>query len=142
MPTIQNPNFQSDNSSFKNDVEQILRQYSAYYILNESPIQAPSAGYKAYDKKIAFAQKAQSNPELYTDVAADLISALDSTMVSQTFSGSGVQDFFRFLYSDNPTGRNILEAQVGVASGYNHVGTQSSKSIFEALAKVTQLDYI
>ena len=142
MPTIQNPNFQSDNSSFKNDVEQLLRQYSAQYILTETPVVSPSPGYKAYDKKISFSQKAKINPELFVDQAADLISGLDSTMVSQTYPNTGTQDFFRFLNQDNPTGRNILEAQVGVAVGYNHVGTQSSKSIFESLAGVTQLDYI
>lgn len=139
MPLVTNPNLQSDSSSFKSDVEEALRQYAGLVLSTETPIIAPSAGYKAYNKRVAFAEKAKLNPALYADQAADYISELDSNMINTVLNAG--QILYRWFWDSNPTGRNIFELEKSVAN-YNHVGTTSGKSIFDVLASVNQSDLI
>jgi len=139
MPTILTPQSQAGDLDFQNAVSDLLQTFCSQLLLNDSPVLSPTAGYKAYQKRMAFAKKASKNPKAYVQQACTLISFLDSVMLSQTVQNQGVP-LFRFLFSDNPAGANLLECEATI--GYNSVGVTSGRSIFEGLAGITQEDYL
>lgn len=139
MALVLNPNLQSDSTSFQEDVKESLRSYAGLVLSTETPILAPNPGFKAYNKRVAFAEKAKLNPELYTEQAASFISELDSSMINNVINAN--QILYRWFLDANPSGRNIFECEKTIST-YNHVGTTSGRSIFDVLASVNQSDLI
>lgn len=142
MPLILDPQNQIEIPEFKSGVRSLLVTFSSQLLLSDTPVLSPTAGYKAYQKRMAFAKKAKANPDAFLNEACILISNIDSVMVSNTVlnqNSTGVP-LYRFLLSDNPSERNLLENHADI--GYNPVGVTSNRSIFEALAGITQEDYL
>lgn len=139
MPLIINPLNESQSPTFKEEVKGFMLFYAGVVLTQETPIVYPNAGYKAYNKRVAFANLVKNNPNLYVDSAAFYVAQLEVGMQTNLINTG--QSLFRYFWDNNPTGRYILESEASIAN-YNHVGTTSGRSIWDVLAGVNQSDLI
>ena len=139
MPLITNPLNDSVSINFKEDVKGYMLYYAGYILSNETPIVYPNAGYKAYNKRMAFANLVKSNPNLYVDTASFYVAQLEPSMLANVTNMG--QSLYRYFFDSNPSGRPILEMEATI-SGFNHVGQTSGRSIWDVLAGVNQTDLI
>jgi hypothetical protein len=139
MPLIINPLIDSQSISFKEDVKGFLLYYAGYILSNEVPIVYPNAGYKAYNKRMAFANLVKNNPALYVDSASFYVAQLEPSMNVVVLNAG--QTLFRHFWDSNPTGKPIFECEATIAQ-YNHVGVTSGRSIWDVLSGVNQSDLI
>lgn len=136
MPSIQNPFSLANSENFKNAVKGALFQYAGNVLRNEAPIVSPNTGYKAYDKRMAFAAKVIQNPDLYATQAAALVALTDSLNEIDEHAN------FRWMYQDNGSGGNVMNWRGEVADqsvGDTYNGTLT---IFDALSGVNKGDLI
>lgn len=140
MPLILTPSHQSQSPVLRDAVKQHLITYSAYVLANDTYISPGTPGYLAYNKRQAFAVKAIANPDAYVDQATTLISNMDAQLMSVTLPNYGTPDLFFFIDSQNPAGRHLFECLA--INGYNHVGLGNQGNVYNALAGISQADYI
>lgn len=73
MPTILTPQSQVGDLYFQNAVSDLLQTFCSQLLLTDTPVLSPTAGYKAYQKRMAFAKKASKNPKAYNPAGANLL---------------------------------------------------------------------
>jgi hypothetical protein len=115
-------------------------QVFAATVLVEAAIVAPTAGYKAYNKRVAFANLALHNPAPYAYQAAVLIEQISNGSVQEAQNSNAL--LYNYILQDNPSGKPLFEADANQRSNISHVGRTAGTSIFDVLAGVNQLDLI
>lgn len=139
MPLITTPTHQALAPVLLDAVKSQLVTYSAYVLSNDTYIAPNNPGYLAYNKRQSFANKVIQNPDAYIEQASVLISYLDSTLLSNTLQSYG-NELFAFIEGNNPAGRHLFECSTVI--GYNHLGLGTQGTIYDALAGVSQSDYV
>lgn len=138
MPTLTNPNAWGESLILRDACEWVIRSY-AIQVLDEAPFTIWSLTPElTYQKRQIFAKKAIENPKLYTDILADMVEYLEPNFVFNRTNSW--QDIYRYLISDNPAGRNVMEMKYEQAN-WNHVGSQSGQSLFDKMSGVSGQDY-
>lgn len=139
MPAINNPSI-SFSSSFEDIIRATLVEFALEIKRNETPITAPNAGYKGYDKRMKLAGRliANRNDEYLNGViktACQVVYDVQPDILMQ-------ENIFRILTVDNPSGRNVFcNEYLGFSNGWNgQVG--ENKQIFSLLADCSQQDFI
>lgn len=138
MPASINPTSRAESKAMIAGSEAYLRHYAAK-VLQEAPITSPAVGYKAYDKRIAFAERCIQAPEKEAQAAAFLFSKCDSNL-EQDAQANGISIFY-FL-TGATQGFELADADASLINQWSNVGTTSGKSVWDALSEVNQSDLI
>lgn len=140
MPTIIDAASSAKNPIIIQAVTDNLQQYAAQALGNEAPIVAPNAGYKAYNKRMAFAKLATLNPEQYGSDAAVFIEQITNGLIIEARNNNVPE--YNYILEQNPSGKSLMEADATQRANISHVGQTSGRSVFDVLAGVTQADLI
>lgn len=142
MPFITDPAKLAADPQFQSAVKSALEQYLFEQVQQQMPWTTPGGNSNPYNQRRNWFGNYSQNYAYYgtslSRLAARLIADLDSTMLQQA-SGT---DLYRFIIQDNPTGRSLFDAQYGVAAGYNNVGYQDSRAVFNVLIGLSANDFV
>ena len=142
MPFITDPAKLANDPQFQSAVKSALEQYLFAQVSQQMPWTTPKGNSNPYNQRRNWFTNFSNNSAYYgaqaARLAARLIADLDSTMLQQA-SGT---DLYLFIIQANPTGKSLFEAQYGVAAGYNHVGYQDSRAVFNVLIGLTANDFV
>jgi len=76
MPSVINPISVSKSPILQIAVKQCMIEFATNIMINEEPVLSPTAGYKAYDKRMALAKQVVQNPDLYVEMASRLVATI------------------------------------------------------------------
>lgn len=142
MPFITDPAKLAADPQFQSAVKSALELYLFRDVQQQMPWTTPGRNSNPYNVRRSWLSNYSQNYSYYgaqmTRLAARLIAELDPT-IFQTANGN---DLYRFIVQDNPTGRSLFEAQYDLAAGYNHVGYQDSRSVFNVLIGLSANDFV
>lgn len=136
MPAIQNPWSLAKSKILQEAVSSLIVHTGSEMLLNETPVTAPTAGYKAYIKRMERARKAVLHPELFVLRLSEIIAICYENIELDNNAN------YRRLLMDNPGWTNALyqkfNPSTGLNGGINGIGSQ----MIDLVAGVDQSDLI
>jgi hypothetical protein len=139
MPQIIDAHASAKNPLVIEAAKGALQAFAAT-VLVETAIVAPTPGYKAYNKRVAFAALAIHNPALYAEQAAVYVEQVSNGSVAEAQATN--VPLFNYLQGQNPSTFNFFEVDATQRASLNNVGRTSGNSIFDVLAGVNAGDLL
>jgi hypothetical protein len=139
MPIPISPASRAASVTLQLGVATYLQHYATKVLGYEAAIVAPNAGYRAYDKRVAFAERCISGAEKYA-MAASLMFCKCDPDLEQNAQGNGVSVFQ--LLTGSSQGFELAQADPTQLFSWTDMTQTSGKSIWDALAGVNQSDLI
>lgn len=139
MATVNNPEDRIYSPNLQSIVRNTLIYFAKEVLRNEVPIIAPNVGYSGYNKRISLSKRIINNienePELVNRACWCIIH--NHEQIIDDISTLN----YRYFISGNPSGGNVFENELALASGFNSV-VSPDKQIYSTLAGCSQQDFI